>query len=101
MTGEGLSAIVIHPEDDVAVALRPLAPGSTAMGRRGEELVCVEVKEPVALGHKIALRAIEPGEPIRKYGEIIGVASRPISPGDHVHVQNVRSRRAQPPENGR
>jgi hypothetical protein len=95
MTGETLSAIVIHPMDDVAVALRPIAPGSAATARIGDEIVAITVKAPIALGHKIALRAVEPGEPIRKYGEVIGVASQRISPGDHVHVHNVRSRRAQ------
>ncbi len=33
------------------------------------------------------------GEEVRKYGEVIGLANAPISPGDHVHVHNVESQR--------
>ena len=45
--------------------------------------------EPVRMGHKIALVEIAPGQPIVKYGQIIGFASRPIAPGQWVHTHNV------------
>jgi len=32
-------------------------------------------------GHKVALRAIAAGAPVRKYGEVIGVAREGIRPG--------------------
>jgi len=66
MTGDTL---LLHPDDDVAVALREL-PG-------------------VPRGHKAAVRAIAAGAPIRKYGQIIGVATAPIAAGDHVHTHNL------------
>ena len=34
------------------------------------------------------MRPIAAGEPVRRYGQIIGFASRAIAPGQHVHVQN-------------
>lgn len=44
-------------------------------------------------GHKIALRDITPGEDIIKYGESIGAATHDIKTGEHVHVQNLDSKR--------
>jgi altronate hydrolase len=41
------------------------------------------------MGHKIAVRRIEPGEPVRKYGQIIGQASQAIEAGQWVHCHNV------------
>jgi hypothetical protein len=43
------------------------------------------------MAHKIARRAIAPGETIRKYGMPIGIATQGIAPGAHVHVHNIRS----------
>jgi len=44
--------------------------------------------ERIPAGHKVATRAHAAGEPIRRYGQIIGFATQPIAPGQHVHVQN-------------
>ena len=40
-------------------------------------------------GHKVAVRRIEEGEPVRKYNQIIGFATSAITPGEHVHVHNM------------
>ena len=45
----------------------------------------------VPFGHKVAAREIAAGEPVVKYHEPIGRASRAIRPGEHVHVHNVQS----------
>ncbi|MBO0802880.1 MAG: altronate dehydratase [Nocardiopsaceae bacterium] len=45
---------------------------------------------PVPRGHKVALRDVAEGAPVRKYGQVIGAASAPIAAGDHVHVHNLR-----------
>jgi len=71
----------LHLDDPVVVALRDLTPGEVAES--------VVLREPVERGHKVAVRAIEAGEPVRKYGQIIGIASRPIVPGEHVHTHNL------------
>ena len=39
-------------------------------------------------GHKVALRAMVPGDPVVKYGQVIGYATADIAPGDHVHSHN-------------
>lgn len=86
-------AVAIHPDDDVAVALVALDAGPVRL-RREAEVSVVHVAEPVPMGHKFALRAIAAGALVRKYGEPIGVATQVIAAGSHVHVHNVRSRRA-------
>jgi len=85
MAAESGRAVVLRGEDNVAVAARPI-PKGYLISWEGNE---VEVREPIGLGHKVALRAIDAGEPIRKYGQIIGFATRPIAAGSWVHVQNV------------
>src|SRR5882724_5791906 len=79
------SAIHLHPTDNVAVARVPLAPG---MELRIDG-VALKVLDPVPAGHKIALSPIAPGEIVRRYGQVIGRAKRPIQPGQHIHTQNL------------
>jgi altronate hydrolase len=78
-------ALRLNPDDDVAVALIPLA--------NGRQIIVdgIEVRATSAIGpgHKIALRAIDAGQPIRRYGQVIGFATRAIAPGDHVHTHNL------------
>src|SRR5690606_36251924 len=70
----------LHPDDNVAVALRPLAAGESVEG--------VVTTAAVAAMHKLAVRAIAHGERILKYGQPIGIASRDTHPGEHVHIHN-------------
>jgi len=73
----------IHPADNVAVALRAAEPGESFAG--------VTLSAPIPAGHKVALRSIAVGEPVVKYGYILGVASEAIAAGTHVHSHNLRS----------
>jgi (2R)-sulfolactate sulfo-lyase subunit alpha len=84
-----------HPEDAVGVAVQDLRAGMRATGRLlgGDEIRIVEVAEDIPLGHKLALRPISRGERVVEYGQVIGVASRDIAPGQHVHVHNLSSLR--------
>lgn len=80
-------AVLLRPEDNVAVAARPIPKGSRLdVGRSS-----IEAAEPIALGHKIAVVPIAAGEAVRKYGQIIGFASRDIPAGAWVHTHNVRA----------
>src|SRR5581483_162592 len=81
-------AIRLHPEDDVAIARISLQTG-TILDLAPESAAQVTVQRFISSGHKVALRAIAPGEPIRRYGQIIGFATQPIQPGDHVHSHNL------------
>jgi altronate dehydratase len=93
VTSPAWSAVVLHPADDVAVALRPLEPGPIAL-RAGTATEIFELRAAIPIGHKFALRDIPVGADVRKYGEVIGIATAAIARGTHVHVQNLRSRRA-------
>lgn len=75
--------IRLHPADNVIVARADLAQG-TYLPEAG-----VTCRQAVAFGHKVATAPVEAGEIVKKYGQIIGVASRDISPGDHVHTHNL------------
>lgn len=89
-------ALAVHADDDVAVALADLAAGAEVDVRVGARVERRRIVEAVPLGHKFALRPMPPGTPVRKYGECIGVASRDIPAGTHVHVHNLQSRRGRP-----
>jgi altronate hydrolase len=78
-------AVQLRPEDNTAVAARPL-PAGAEIQNNGSTFT---VQGRVGLGHKIALRPIKKGEAVTKYGQVIGFASSDISPGAHVHVHNV------------
>jgi altronate hydrolase len=80
-------AVLLRADDNVAVAARPI-PRGFVLSLEGLE---VEVREPIGLGHKVAVRAIAKGEPARKYGQIIGFASQAIPAGSHVHVHNLKA----------
>lgn len=78
---------VITPDDTVAVALSDLAKG-TVVTAEGAEL---RLLDDIPFGHKAALRDLEPGQPVIKYGYPIGFASRPARRGDWVHSHNLKS----------
>ena len=80
-------AIQIHPNDTVAVALTDLNRGSSFMIDGQNIILCDDVKA----GHKIALKDINPGERILKYGYPIGTAKVHISKGSFIHSHNLRS----------
>jgi altronate dehydratase small subunit len=90
----GWDAIVIHPDDDVAVAVRDLTAGSEVAFRRNGATETMRVIGAIDLGHKFALHPIAADATIRKYGEVIGTATDGIGAGAHVHVHNMKSRRA-------
>jgi altronate dehydratase len=92
--GNRPAVLLLDPRDTVAVALAPLSSGTTVAFPRGAETVRITVGALIPFGHKIAVVPMEAGGAVVKYGEVIGVATRPILPGEHVHVHNVRSDRA-------
>lgn len=78
----------LHADDNVVVALEDVAPGAVAVvGGRTSAVA----SEPIARGHKLAIRPIQNGESVLKYGVAIGFATAPIAPGDWVHTHNCRS----------
>jgi altronate dehydratase len=82
--------LIIHPRDNVAVALRKLQVGETAVAKEIEGFPALE---EIPASHKIALRDISKGEEIIKYGEIVAVSTRDIKKGEWVHTHNLESKR--------
>ena len=76
----------LHEADDVVVAMRQLLPGERVTIESCGELA---VREPIPPGHKMAIRAIAAGAPLRRYGQVIGFACQAIGAGQHVHGHNL------------
>jgi altronate hydrolase len=79
ITGEKLT-VKLNDNDNVATALKDLDIGDTTQNIRSIH--------KIPKGHKIALRKISKGEKIIKYDQLIGIASKDIDEGEHVHVDN-------------
>ena len=73
--------IRLHPADDVLITRAQLLGGAVVEG--------ITVRGIIPPGHKIATHAIGAGEPVRRYNQIIGFASRAIAPGEHIHTHNL------------
>jgi altronate hydrolase len=86
-TAPSSAALALHPDDSVALARRGLEPGEEVLVGAAR----VVTREPVPRGHKVALVDLPEGAPVRKYGTVIGIASRPIAVGEHVHEHNLVS----------
>lgn len=81
------SAIRTAPEDDVAVALRALDADEdvTVDGQ------VIRLRAAISAGHKFAVNPIAAGAPVRRYRAPIGLATRDIAVGEHVHTHNVKT----------
>jgi altronate hydrolase len=73
--------IRLHASDNVLAAVETIETGKSSQG--------VQANQRIPKGHKMAARKIAKGEPIRKFGQIIGFAKSDIAPGDWVHEHNV------------
>jgi len=79
-------AIRLHPNDHVAIAKTNLQAGTVLTLKNGAR---VSVQGVVPAGHKIALTRVAAGQPVRRYGQVIGFATQPIEAGQHVHTQSL------------
>lgn len=75
--------IRLHPNDDVVIARRQLIGGTSVPEER------LMVSGLIPAGHKIATRDIALGERVHRYSQPIGVASRAIKMGQHIHTHNL------------
>ncbi|MCZ8124329.1 MAG: altronate dehydratase family protein [Magnetospirillum sp.] len=72
--------IRLDPADNLIVAVDPLEPGFEGYGARAAA--------KIPRGHKMAIERVPQGAPLRKFGQIIGFATRDVAPGEHVHTHN-------------
>ena len=73
--------IRLHPHDDVLIARTQLVSGSLVEG--------IAIKGLIPAGHKIATHGMALGDPVRRYNQIIGFASKAIAAGEHIHTHNL------------
>jgi altronate hydrolase len=83
MTASNQLTIRLNNSDNVVVARIDIAAGTEVPE---EKITC---RDGIAFGHKLAVADIKSGEAVKKYGQIIGFASKNIQPGEHVHTHNV------------
>ena len=74
-------ALRLNADDNVVIAVDEIKQGDAPAN-------APMAAQRVPRGHKMATVKIETGEPIRKFGQIIGFASEPIAPGHWVHTNN-------------
>ena len=77
------SLIVLNKNDNVGVS-QFIIPEKTKIN--GQDISTID---PIPFGHKVCLKPINKGDPIIKYDQIIGFASKNISAGEHVHSHNL------------
>jgi altronate dehydratase small subunit len=86
-------AIIINPKDNVATVLKGLNAGAEVSVEFQGRVQKVVLLSDIPMGHKFALKDMEEGEAVIKYGESIGQTTAKIARGEHVHVHNVVSQK--------
>jgi altronate hydrolase len=71
--------------DDVGLVISDVRRGTLLRTTLG----VIPAIDDIPVGHKVAVRAIDAGAPVHKYGEVIGIARHDIPPGAHVHSHNL------------
>jgi altronate hydrolase len=83
MTRSNQLTIRLNNADHVVVARVDISAGTEISEEN------VSARDDIPSGHKMAVSEVKSGDPIKKYGQIIGFASRDIQPGEHVHTHNL------------
>ena len=88
---------VVHDENDSVgvVVVEGVKAGQKLTGwiMDQDKDIAVEAKSDIPIGHKLAIRPLDNGATVIKYGVDIGKTIAPIQVGEHTHVQNVRTKR--------
>jgi len=84
-------AIVMDEKDNVATLLADVDKNEVVQVKTGAKEMELKIQEKIQFGHKFAIEAINKGQNVMKYGEIIGQATQDINKGYHVHIHNVES----------
>ena len=86
-------AVVINPKDNVATVVDDFPARTIIHFFIGQSEHSVQLLQDIPLGHKVAIQEIKAGGDILKYAESIGVATKMIRPGQHVHIHNMETQR--------
>ena len=80
--------IIMNSEDNCATSLVEI-PKDDEMELNGGNVI--KINQNIPFGHKFALKKISKGDLVKKYGEIIGIATENIEGGDWIHTHNLKS----------
>lgn len=87
MTDEAIQAsarvLRLNKFDNVGIACTDIRAGSAT------SMPGIDVRDDIPSGHKVALEPVAEGGAVRRYGQVIGVATCDIEPGQHVHSHNL------------
>ena len=83
---------IVHETDNVATTMEDVTAGDIKLtgenkNRKGEMIAL----QQIPFGHKVALCDMEEGDQNLKYGVCIGIATKKIRKGMHVHLHNMKS----------
>jgi (2R)-sulfolactate sulfo-lyase subunit alpha len=88
---------VVHEDADSVgtVVVENVKAGDTLTGwiMEQDRTVSVKVLNDIPIGHKVALKALNTGDTVIKYGVDIGRTIAPIKAGEYLHVHNVKTKR--------
>jgi (2R)-sulfolactate sulfo-lyase subunit alpha len=88
--------LVHSPKDNVGVVVvEGLKAGTDMLGviTENDKTLTVKARSDIPIGHKVALKPLKKGETVIKYGEDIGKMVADAGIGEHVHVQNLKTKR--------
>ncbi|MBT2645340.1 UxaA family hydrolase [Bacillus sp. ISL-34] len=85
--------VMMQPNDNVATALTNIPADNLVHVSCQGKVYEIKVKDDIEFGHKFAVVAIEAGNDVFKYGEVIGISVKDIEVGEHVHIHNVDGKR--------
>lgn len=94
LTSEQNIALQINDMDNVATVFNDINIGEEVIvqDKKGTK-VSLASESQIVFGHKIAIKDIKKDDKIIKYGEEIGIATKDIAHGEHVHIHNLDSAR--------
>ena len=87
MANQLKSFIVMNLEDNCATALKDIPKHIILEYNK----YVIMINQTVPLGHKFAIKDINEGELVIKYGQSIGIATKNINRGDWIHTHNLTS----------
>jgi len=86
-------ALILSPKDNVASVMEEVSSGDDVVTQGGNETLLLQAIDKIPFGFKVAIADIRQGDPVIKYGEIIGRASHNIQKGALVHIHNIEGAR--------
>jgi (2R)-sulfolactate sulfo-lyase subunit alpha len=88
--------LVHSPKDNVGVVVvEGLRAGTDMLGviTETDKALKLKASDDIPIGHKVALKPLKKGDTVFKYGVDIGRMTADAAAGEHVHVQNLRTKR--------